>query len=136
MTDEVSTSMHISIVVWMTGALLGVVVGVLIMSLSILRDYTDKYSDAIVNSANAGIVDAVKEEAQPGAIVYSRIENSINSIDVVKIDGVGYIYKYNDPNCQNLMSLMTTYKNKKYKIAVTNGELVGTLKTVILTEVP
>lgn len=136
MQDEVSASMHIAIVVWCTGALLGVVCGVLIMSLNILRDYTDKYSDAIVSSTNASIVDAVKEEAQSGAIIYSRIESSINSIDAVKIEGKGYIYKYNDPNCQNTMSLLTTYKNTTFRINIQNGDLVKSLKTVVLTEVP
>jgi hypothetical protein len=135
MQDEVSSSFHIAIIVWMTGAMISVVLGVLVMSLNILINYSSKYSDAMAGAASASIVDLAGDDATPGAIVYSSISTSIDTIDAVRI-GSTYIYKYNDNNCQNLMRLMTTYKNKRYKVSITTGEINRALRTVILTEVP
>ncbi len=139
MTDEVSEHTRIALTVWMTGALLAVVCGVAVMCLSILNSYTGKYSDTILASTDSTVFALQGNEAVPGAIIYSSATESINSIDCVYIqngDGTKYyLYVYNDVDQQNLIKLMTTYKNRTYSVHVTDGELVKTLRTVVLREV-
>lgn len=138
MTDEVSEHTRIALTVWMTGALIAVVSGVLIMSLKILNEYTGKYNTAVMASADS-TVNGLQGSVVPGAIVYSSVSESLGSIDRVYIlddDGTKYdLYVYNDINKQNLIKLMTTYKNNNYTIKVTDGEFVNSLRTVILQEV-
>lgn len=135
MQEEVSTSMRIAITVWMTGAFLGVVTVILVMCLGILNDYSNTYNNAVVAATESSITSSVKDESRSGALIYASIDKSISSIDAVRIDDT-YIYKYDDGSCQNLMCLLTTNKNKQYKVTVKNGDFVSTLKTVVLTEVP
>lgn len=143
MDEDVSVSFRISIVVWMTGALVCIVAGVLSLTLSVLNNYVNKYADTMVMSAENTIVSLVGVEAVPGAIVYKNIEASIESIDAVLIstDNDGnynndtLIYKYDTVDFSGLMSLMTIHKNDKYVVNVVNGIYVPGLKTVVLVEV-
>ena len=134
MQDEFSTSMRVAVTVWATGAMLGVVCGILSMSLSLLRDYSGTYNDAVVASTSASILAATRDDPQPGAVLYSRVEESLNCVDAVKINST-YIYKYNDKNCQNTICLLTTYKNKKFRVRVVEGVLNKSLWTIILEAV-
>ena len=55
MTDEVSVSFHISVLVMCTAALLSAVIGISTMSLNIMRNYSDKYNQAIGSATESGV---------------------------------------------------------------------------------
>lgn len=139
MTDEVSSSMHIAVTVWCAGALISIVSGVLIMSLSILNNYDSTYSNAIISTANSSIFSAVQEEPQAGAIIYSKLHNSIDMVSSItvtdKTNVSTVLYRYNDVNCQNDMQLMTIYKNNLYRIILQENTHVYGLYDVYLKEV-
>ena len=139
MTDEVSSSMHIAVTVWCAGALISIVSGILIMSLALLNNYGTTYSNAIVSTTNSSIFATVQEEPQSGAIIYSKLQNSIDVVASITIkdkkNNSTLLYRYNNVNYQNDIQLMTIYKNNLYKVTLQKNSQVYGLYDVYLQEV-
>ena len=133
MTDEVSVSFHISILVMCTAALLSAVIGISTMSLNIMRNYSDKYNQAIGSATESGVYALAQNGEAPMPVIYSTLLEGVNTIDRVRInDGVTstVIYEYNNINIQNLTILLSKYRTNNGRVTVSVGELNRSLVTV------
>lgn len=133
MTDEVSVSFHISILVMCTAALLSAVIGISTMSLNIMRNYSDKYNQAIGSATESGVYALVQNGEAPMPVIYSTLLEGVNTIDRVRVnDGVTstVIYEYNNINIQNLTILLSKYRTNNGRVTVSVGELNRSLVTV------
>ena len=133
MTDEVSVSFHISILVMCTAALLSAVIGISTMSLNIMRNYSDKYNQAIGSATESGVYALAQNGEAPMPVIYSTLLEGVNTIDRVRVnDGVTstVIYEYNNINIQNLTILLSKYRTNNGRITVSVGELNRSLVTV------
>ena len=120
MSDEVSLSMHISIMVCCTAGLLSVVLGVLVMSIDLLNDYSNKYTNAVNSSTESSIYSVAMNGDVPMSVIYSSLEQSLNIVGEVyvgeynktngTIDNQICIYEYDNINNQRLLTLLTRYK--------------------------
>ena len=133
MTDEVSVSFHISILVMCTAALLSAVIGISTMSLNIMRNYSDKYNQAIGLATESGVYALAQNGEAPMPVIYSTLLEGVNTIDRVRVnDGVTstVIYEYNNINIQNLTILLSKYRTNNGRVTVSVGELNRSLVTV------
>lgn len=133
MTDEVSVSFHISILVMCTAALLSAVIGISTMSLNIMRNYSDKYNQAIGSATESGVYALVQNGEAPMPVIYSTLLEGVNTIDRVRVnDGATstVIYEYNNINIQNLTILLSKYRTNNGRVTVSVGELNRSLVTV------
>lgn len=133
MTDEVSLSFHISILVMCTAALLSTVIGISTMSLNIMRNYSDKYNQAIGSATESGVYALAQNGEAPMPVIYSTLLEGVNTIDRVRVnDGATstIIYEYNNINIQNLTILLSKYRTNNGRITVSVGELNRSLVTV------
>lgn len=133
MTDEVSVSFHISILVMCTAALLSAVIGISTMSLNIMRNYSDKYNQAIGSATESGVYALAQNGEAPMPVIYSTLLEGVNTIDRVRVnDGATstVIYEYNNINIQNLTILLSKYRTNNGRVTVSVGELNRSLVTV------
>ncbi len=127
MTDEFSEHMRLSLMVWMTGAFLGVVVGVVVFSLLVMNQRTDKYSTAMVQATTSALYDLSVESQVSCPSVYSAISASASEINkvYVKWDGASdyvVLYDYMN-NTDNLITLMTGVNaTKNVRITLTQNK--------------
>lgn len=120
MSDEVSLSMHISIMVCCTAGLLSVVLGILVMSIDLLNDYSNKYTNAVNSSTESSIYSIAMNGDVPMSVIYSSLEQSLNIVGEVyvgeydktngTINNQTCIYEYDNINNQKLLTLLTRYK--------------------------
>lgn len=120
MSDEVSLSMHISIMVCCTAGLLSVVLGILVMSIDLLNDYSNKYTNAVNSSTESSIYSIAMNGDVPMSVIYSSLEQSLNIVGEVyvgeydktngTINNQTCIYEYDNVNNQKLLTLLTRYK--------------------------
>ena len=139
MTDEVSQSFHISIIVMCTAALISTVIGISTMSLNIMSNYADKYNQAIGQATESSIYSLVQSGDVPMPVVYTTVTQGVDAIDIVKLtikntDGsvvrVEIVYQYNDANKQNLIKLLSEYRLYTGRVSVKQGELNAAMITV------
>ena len=133
MTDEVSVSFHISILVMCTAALLSTVIGISTMSLNIMRNYSDRYNQAIGSATESGVYTLAQNGEAPMPVIYSTLLEGVNTIDRVRVnDGATstVIYEYNNINIQNLTILLSKYRTNNGRITISAGELNRSLVTV------
>ena len=139
MTDEVSTSFHISILVMCTAALVATVIGISTMSLNIMADYSDKYNQAIGQATESSIYALAQNGEAPMPVIYTTITEGINAVDRVRLtikDSNGTVlsteicYQYDDADRQNLTKLLSKYRLYIGRVTVKQGELNGYLITV------
>lgn len=127
MTDEFSEHMRLSLMVWMTGAFLGVVVGVVIFSLLVMNQRTDKYSTAMVQATTSGLYDLAVESQVSCPSVYSAISASASEINRVYVKWHGssnyvILYDYMN-NTDSLITLMTGMNaTKNVRITLTQNK--------------
>lgn len=87
MTDEVSESMRLGVLMVVAAALLCSVLSILVMALGLLNGFGSGI-DTITNQGNeAQIISLADQPYVSGPIVYTAVLNSIDSIDVVIIVG-------------------------------------------------
>ena len=120
MSDEVSLSMHISIMVCCTAGLLSVVLGILVMSIDLLNDYSNKYTNAVNSSTESSIYSIAMNGDVPMSVIYSSLEQSLNIVGEVyvgeydetngTVNNQTCIYEYDNINNQKLLTLLTRYK--------------------------
>lgn len=140
MTDEVGEHMRISMTVWMTGALLAVVVGVAAFSLLVFNNYTTKYSEAMVGATTSPIYALAAEPSVTCPACYSAIDSSISEVEkvLVKFKGQGaYSVYYDYRNVDNrLLELMTgANSTKNMRLSVQPSTSNTGLVVVTLEEV-
>lgn len=124
MTEEVSSNMHISLIVFFTAAYLAVVVNVLVMSLSIYTKFGAKVSDQIVAGQSSVIMSIQNAGLVSAPQAYSALNQSLDSIDTVTyVTGSDerVIYKFDDLNEQGIITLMTKYKTSNVRVYVLNS---------------
>lgn len=119
MTDEVSLSFRVSILVCFTAGLISAVVAVSTMSLGILNSYNQKYDTAVAQATTSGISDLAVNKQVACPIIYATLAKSIDSIEAVyvgrynsstgNIDSASLIYQFDNPNTA------TAIDNRKYK---------------------
>ena len=139
MTDEVSQSFHISIIVMCTAALISAVIAISTMSLNIMGSYADKYNQAVGESTDTGIYALVKAGDTPVPVIYSTVMQGINAVDVIRLTvktesgtvvSNQIIYQFNDMNKQNITALLSKYRLYTGRVTVTPGEISGAMITV------
>lgn len=133
MTDEVSVSFHISILVMCTAALLSAVIGISTMSLNIMRNYSDRYNQAIGSATESGVYALAQNGEAPMPVIYSTLLEGVDTIDRVRVnDGATstVVYEYNNINIQNLTILLSKYRTNNGRVTVSVGELNRSLVTV------
>lgn len=133
MTDEVSVSFHISILVMCTAALLSAVIGISTMSLHLMRNYSFKYNEAINQASEGGIYALAQTGEAPMPVIYTTVSESINTIDKIVVkdkDGTHVVYKYNDVHTQNITVLLSKYRLYTGTVSLVPGELNRSLQTL------
>lgn len=141
MTDEVSEHMRMSLTVWMIGGLLMAVVGVTVFSLLIFNNYSNKYSDAMVQSTTSAIYEMSRQQSVTCPQVYSAVSASISEVATVKVKmsgDTGYrtVYTFNDPNGDNLISLMTgVTATKNVRMTIDPSDRYPSMIDITLEEV-
>lgn len=118
MTDETGESLRLSMTVWMTGALLAVVVGVTVFSLLIFNRYTSRYSDAMIQATASTLYNLSMQTSVTCPQAYSSITAAIAEVDrvMVKMDGetsYSVYYSYDDLNSDRMIELMTGINSTK-----------------------
>lgn len=124
MTEEVSSNMHVALIVYFTAAYLAIVVNVLVMSLSIYNNFGAKVSDQIVAGQNSVIYSIQTAGVVSAPQAYSAINQSLDIIDqvyYVRGSDEVVIYTYNDLDEQGLIRLMTTYRTRTVRVYVENS---------------
>ena len=138
MSEDVSTSIRVSVVVYLTASVLAIVVGILGSSIRTLNNFTDKYNIAVNGAAVETIYMTGARETYAGTLVYSKVMAALNTIDKVDLKGASgtwnTIYILGD-NESGLMTFMAENKNKKYTLRTVRGEHIPTMTTVKLEEV-
>lgn len=134
MTEEVSTYTQLAVILCCTSVIISVVVGVLIMGKGMLDNYNTRYTEIVTNASSNTIIALTSAGDVPCPVAYSTISSGISDVDVVYYESTK-LYVYDDDNYQNLMHLMTKYKNKLVTVKVTTGELRGDMYTVYLKAV-
>ena len=139
MDGEVGESFRISLVVWMTGAFLAVIVGVVTFTLLVYNRQTGKYADAMIAASESSVYELVTQPFVSGPTCYANISASIGQVNTVyvKYDGQSAntkVYDYNT-SYDNTISLMTG-KNatRNFRVEIQNHSH-STLIDVYLTEV-
>lgn len=125
MTEEVSSSMHISLIVFFAAAYLAVVVNVLIMSLSLYTKFGTRVADQIVAGQSSVIMSIQNAGVVSAPQVYSALNQSLDSIDEVKYvvgSNESVIYRFDNLNEQGLMQLMTKYKTRNVRVYIINSD--------------
>lgn len=133
MTEEVSTSFHISFTVWATAALVGTLAVVLTCSLLAYNNYTNKYSDAMIAASKSHLLDVVHEPYVSAPQAYSSISEAVNEISTVTYDGsLIYDISTNLDNSIVLLNGNTSIKNVEVKVVQSDTKL-GLLDVTITT---
>lgn len=140
MTDEVGEHFRISLVVWMTGALVAVVVGVALFSFLVYNQYTSKYTDAMVDSTTGSLLQLTRHSSVTCPTAYASISASIDRVDRVEfVNASGtseILYDHNNLGLDNLISLMTGVNTvKNVRVEITQSVINGSMICVKLTEV-
>lgn len=85
MTDEVSESMRLGVLMVVTAALLSSVLSILVLSLRLLNGFGTGVDTIAHNSQNSQIVSLSNQPYVSGPVTYTAVLNSIDSVDVVII---------------------------------------------------
>lgn len=135
MTEEVSVYTQLSVSICMTAILVTVAANLLVMSRHILDGYTNKYTEIAAN-ADANEIAALTMAGEVACpVAYTTLNAGLATIDVVYVNEGGAltkIYSYDDEDYQNLIYLMTKYKNKSCIVELNIGELRQDMNTVKL----
>lgn len=89
MTDEVSESMRLGVLMVVTAALLSSVLSILVMSIGLLNGFGRGIDNVTSNTQSSQILSLASQPYVSGPIVYTAVLNGIDTIDVVVITKSG-----------------------------------------------
>lgn len=138
MTDEVSVHIRLSVLVFLTAGLLASVVNILIMGMSVLNNYTTKYSFGLASSSAGSLlsISTLPKVAAPTA--YSTVLSSIDSVEEVVFITLDMnddeirdcIYKLDNSVDDRLIELMTIYRTSDVNITLIDSTNIHGLYSV------
>lgn len=135
MTDEVSTYTGIAVVVVGLSQLCIACIGIMMMSINIVNNMGNTYSEVVNASTMGQLTDCTKLESLSAPSAYSAITTAIDFVDkVVYIHEDGteeLVYQYNN-NTDNLIWLATKYRLENINLSTVQGTIDSNLYTVTL----
>lgn len=113
MSEDVSAYMRTAVTVFCSSALCAAAVNVMVMSMNILDNYTNKYTFTLTTTATGAFADLALNDRTVCPIVYCAVDQAIESVALVKLVRNGTVetlYDYTGLTDNNLMKLLTVYR--------------------------
>jgi hypothetical protein len=132
MTDEVSESMKIAVLISFMAGFVASVLIVTIFSLNLLNNYGANV-ESKYNDATSALIDLQNRETCTGPECYKTISDCISCVDTITIRIIGSnvdtpVYKLG--SLDNLNSLFTRYTSSEFEVYLTQSGDLYNLKLV------
>lgn len=128
MSEDVSAYTRTAVTVFCASALCAAAVNVMVMSMHILNNYTNKYTFTLTTTVAGSFADLAMNKSTVCPVVYCAVDQAISSVAKVTLkygDTTEVLYNYEEPGSDNLIRLMTAYRTKDCKFTYKSNGSTG-----------